>query len=128
MRCDDLSDLLPALVDGERADTASQVRQRALEHVGTCLRCQAEVAQYRRLLRALHRLRTEIVEPAPGLLAEILAGLEVGEREAVRSLLDGRKAAYLGGLAVATAGAGAAVAVWIYREHASSTMPTSRAS
>ena len=36
----------------------------------TCLRCQAELAQYRKLLRALRALRTEVLEPAPGLLAE----------------------------------------------------------
>ena len=61
--------------------------------------------QYRRLLRALHDLRTEVLEPAPGLLTEILAKLEAaGERRAVRSLLTGRaRSPTLGGLAAATA-------------------------
>jgi hypothetical protein len=80
-------------------------------HVEQCLRCQAELVQYRKLLRTLRTLRTEVLEPAPGLLAEILANVEAaGERHAVRSLLSGRRVAYLGGLAAATAaGAGAAI-------------------
>jgi 3-methyladenine DNA glycosylase/8-oxoguanine DNA glycosylase len=59
----------------------------------------------------MRTMRTEVLEPAPGLLAEILANLEeAGERHAIRSLISGRRAAYLGGLAAATA-AGAAGAV-----------------
>ena len=67
--------------------------------------------QHRRILRTMRALRTELLEPGPGLLAEILAGVEAaGERHAVRSLLGGRRGAYLGGLAAATAaGAGAAI-------------------
>lgn len=80
-------------------------------HVETCLRCQADVVQYRKLFRALRSLRTEILQPAPGLVPEILANLEqAGERHAIRAVLHGRRAAYLGGLAAATA-AGAAGAV-----------------
>ena len=53
-----------------------------------------------------------MLEPAPGVLSGILAGLEeAGERRAVHSLLRGRRAAYIGGVAVATAAAGAAGAV-----------------
>ena len=81
-------------------------------HVERCLRCQAELVQYRKLLRALHQLRTEVLEPAPGLLTDILANLEAaGERRAIRSLLTGRRAAYVGGIAAATAAAGAAGAI-----------------
>ena len=56
-------------------------------------------------------LRTEVLVPAPGLVPEILTYVsEAGERHAVRSMVRGRRAAYLGGLAAATAaGAGAAV-------------------
>ena len=106
MRCDEVAELLPQIVDGdERADAS------VLAHVETCLRCQAEVAQYRKLLRAMHNLRVDVLEPAPGLLADILATIEeAGERHAVRSLLTGRRAAYLGGIAAATA-AGAAGAI-----------------
>ena len=104
MRCDDIGE-----VARRRPPTArSRSTDAARRHVEQCLRCQAELVQYRKLLRALRTLRTEVLEPAPGLLAEILAHLEeAGERHAVRSLLSGRRVAYLGGLAAATA-AGAA--------------------
>ena len=58
-------------------------------------------------------LRNEVLEPAPGLLADVLAALEeAGERRAVRSLLHRHRVAYVGGLAAATA-AGAAGAIVI---------------
>jgi hypothetical protein len=80
--------------------------------VESCLRCQAELAQYRKLLRALRALRTEVLRPAPGLVSEVLASLEeAGERHAVRGLLHGRTVVYVGGLAVATAAAAGAGAV-----------------
>ncbi|WP_436793681.1 hypothetical protein [Actinospongicola halichondriae] len=80
-------------------------------HVEACLRCQADLVQYRKLLRSLRSLRTEVLQPAPGLLPEILAGLEhAGERHAIRAALHGRRAAYIGGIAAATA-AGAAGAI-----------------
>lgn len=106
MQCADLTEALAATADGEVALGRPERR-----HVERCLRCQAEIVQYRKLLRAMHALRTDVLEPAPGLLADILANLEeVGERHAVRSLLSGRRIAYLGGLAAATA-AGAAGAI-----------------
>jgi hypothetical protein len=105
--CDDIADILAGIADGtERAD------RRVQRHVEACLRCQAELVQYRKLLRALRQLRTEVLEPAPGLLTSILAELEeAGEHGAIRSLLSGRRGAYLGGVAVATAAAGAAGAI-----------------
>ncbi|MBV9952365.1 MAG: hypothetical protein JO291_10475 [Acidimicrobiia bacterium] len=108
MRCDDLGDVLAATADG-----SVSLDDAARRHVERCLRCQAELVQYRKLLRTLRTLRTEVLEPAPGLLAEILANVEAaGERHAVRSLLSGRRVAYLGGLAAATAaGAGAAIVI-----------------
>ena len=104
--CASVAELLPQIVDGpEVADL--ELRR----HVETCLRCQAELVQYRKLLRNLHQLRTELIEPAPGLLPEILSSLgEAGERRAMRFLLTGRRAAYVGGIAAATA-AGAAGAI-----------------
>lgn len=102
--CETVAQWLPAIVDEGRAAPGPVVR-----HVERCLRCQAELAQYRRLLRVLHQLRTEMIDPAPGLLADILAAIEAaGERRAIRSLLRGRRVAYLGGIAAATAAAGAA--------------------
>jgi hypothetical protein len=103
MQCEVVVDLLSDVADGSVVlDRASR------RHVDSCLRCQAELVQYRKLLRALHNLRTEVLEPAPGLLADILASLEeAGERHAVRSLLRGRRIAYVSGIAAATAAAGA---------------------
>ena len=106
MRCEQVAELLPGLVDPSTPRDREVVR-----HVEACLRCQAELAGYRRLLRALHQLRTEVLEPAPGLLADILVTIEsAGERRAMRNLLTGRRAAYVGGIAAATA-AGAAGAI-----------------
>jgi anti-sigma factor RsiW len=93
--------MLPETVEGTPVDLAMQT------HIESCLRCQAELARYRRMLRALQQLRTRFLEPSPSLLAQTLAALEeAGERHAVRSLLSGRRLAYagaIGGTAVATA-------------------------
>ena len=105
--CATVAELLPQIAEGTDP-AAPAVRA----HVGSCLRCQAELVQYRRVLRSLRALRTEVLEPAPGTLTSILAGLEAaGERGAIRSLLEGRRTAYLAGLGVATAAAGAAGAI-----------------
>jgi len=109
LTCEEVSAALPAIVDGnELAD------RRLQHHVATCLRCQAELVHYRKLLRALRLLRTEYLQPAPGVLSGILANLEeAGERGAIRSLLSGRRAAYIGGVAVAATAAGAAGTVML---------------
>jgi hypothetical protein len=114
--CEDVADALPALVEG--AFKSGEVADADVRgHVAVCLRCQAELAQYRKLLRALHQLRTEVLEPAPGLLPDILARLEAAsERRAMHFLLDGRRAAYVGGIAAATA-AGAAGAIVLASRH-----------
>lgn len=96
--CADLAEKLAGVVDGT---TVLPPEQRG--HVESCLACQAELVRYRRLLRALHGLRTTVIHPAPGLLAEILDNLgERGERRAVHSLITGKRAAYTGGIALAT--------------------------
>ncbi|MGH9150397.1 MAG: hypothetical protein ACRD0F_08675, partial [Acidimicrobiales bacterium] len=95
MRCEEVAEVLPGVIDGRAA-----ADRRVLRHVDHCLRCQAELVQYRRLLRVLHVLRTEVLEPAPGVLTDVLAAIEAaGERRAVRSLLSGRRVAYAGGIA-----------------------------
>ena len=77
-------------------------------HVEHCLRCQAELVQYRKILRTLRSMRTEVIEPAPGMVTDVLAHIEeVGERTAIRSILSNHKVAYISGIAAATA-AGAA--------------------
>lgn len=105
--CDELAGTLGDYAEGVETAPAD-VRL----HVETCLRCQAELVQYRRLLKGLHSLRTEVLEPAPGALAGILANLEAaGERSAIRSMMTGKRGAYVGGTALATVATGAAVAV-----------------
>ena len=101
-RCEEVSDLLSDVAAG-----VAMLDARARRHVDRCLRCQAELVQYRKLLRALRALRVQVIEPAPGLLPDILAAIEeAGERRALRELLDGRRVAYLGGLAAAATAAG----------------------
>jgi hypothetical protein len=106
--CEDVSVLLSDVAEGVASLDAAERR-----HVDRCLRCQAELVQYRKLLRALRAMRVQIIEPAPGLLPDILAAIEeAGERRALRELLDGRRVAYLGGLAAATAaGVGGALVI-----------------
>ena len=102
--CEDVAAALAAIVDG-----GDEADRRIQQHVASCLRCQAELVHYRKLLRTLRQLRTDFLEPAPGVLAGILAGIEeAAERGAMRSILSGRRAAYLGGVAVAATAAGAA--------------------
>ena len=114
--CEAVADALPALVEGVFKGGAL-ADEEVRGHIAVCLRCQAELAQYRKLLRALHQLRTEVLEPAPGLLPDILARLEAAsERRAMHFLLDGRRAAYVGGIAAATA-AGAAGAIVLATRH-----------
>lgn len=85
MRCDALAAALSAASDGVALEG------RAARHVESCLRCQAELVQYRKLIRVLRTLRTEVLSPGPSLAVDLLEGLEhAGERSAVRSLLRGR--------------------------------------
>ncbi len=105
--CEAVAELLPGVVDGtttlDRADR---------RHVERCLRCQAELAQYRKLLRAMRGLRVATVPEPTGLVTDVIAHLEAaGERSAVRAALTGRKVAYLGGIAAAATAAGAGAAI-----------------
>jgi hypothetical protein len=110
MRCDEVTALLPGLVDGEAVGFEAQ------RHVDTCLRCQAELARYRRLLRTLAMLRTQYAEPTPGLLGETLALItDAAEQGARRTLLSGRRLAYAGAIGGSALAAGATAAVLIAR-------------
>ena len=101
MRCDDVTELLSEVADG------SVVLDRpARRHVDRCLRCQAELVQYRKLFRVLHQMRAQGAQPPPGAVGRVLTGIEeAAERGAIRSALAGRRMAYVAGL---TAAAGAA--------------------
>lgn len=105
-QCDQIAAILPEVVDAaEPADPA--VRR----HVEECDRCRAELARYDTLLRGLQLLRTQYLEPAPGLLAATLATLTAaGERRTVTSVLTRRRMAYAGAVAGALAAAGTTTA------------------
>jgi hypothetical protein len=106
MRCDELTEHLAAAGGAVLDDAPARL------HVEGCLRCQAEVAQYRKLARALRTLRTEVLTPAPGLVSDVLRSIEQATtRQAKRSILQTRKAAYVGGIAVASMAAGGAALV-----------------
>jgi hypothetical protein len=104
MQCDDVAKLLPSAVEHGAAVELSVQR-----HIESCLRCQAELARYRRMLRGLQLLRTRYLEPSPGLLAQTFAAIEeAGERKAVHSILSGRRLAYVGAIGGAAVAATAA--------------------
>ena len=97
-----------------RSTDGAAVELSVQRHIETCLRCQAELARYRRMLRGLQLLRTRYLEPAPGLLAQTLAALEeAGEREARRAILNGRRLAYAGAIGGAAVAAGTAATVML---------------
>jgi anti-sigma factor RsiW len=92
MRCDEVARILPEAVDSGAAVELSVQR-----HIETCLRCQAELARYRKMLRGLQLLRTRYLEPAPGL----------------RAILSCRRLAYVGAIGGAAVAAGTAATVMI---------------
>lgn len=107
MRCDQVAKVLADVAIGE------ELRGEGAAHVRGCLRCQAEVALYRKLFRVLHTLRGELLLPPSDLLPEIFAALDHPDAFDPRRLLPrARRVAYVGGLAAATA-AGAAGAIVI---------------
>jgi hypothetical protein len=110
MRCEIVSVQLAGAADGDTTLDPATGR-----HVEQCLRCQAELAQYRKLLKALTTLRGHRLFVDDGLLDEILEAIRpaapvhrihrIGHR--------GRRAAYLAGAAAAATAAGAAGALVI---------------
>ncbi|MGH9114938.1 MAG: hypothetical protein ACRDWW_03820 [Acidimicrobiales bacterium] len=106
--CTEVADSLPWMAGGGYG-----VADDVVAHVERCLRCQAEVAGYRRIVRDLRAMRHESVTPPPGALAAVLAALEAAG--AAQHLAGGAwamRAAYVGGITVAT---GAGVLVWMSR-------------
>lgn len=106
MRCAEVREGLPAYV--RNGDMPLAVRH----HVSGCTECRAELARYEVLLDGLGALRHEVIEPPPSLVRSLVAipssqrRLRGAQRHVVR-----HRRAYLGGLALAAAGA-AGAAVW----------------
>jgi anti-sigma factor RsiW len=106
VRCESVSLQLAEIADGLNRLPADAER-----HVESCLRCQAELVQYRRLLRALTSLRTHYVVPDDQLLDDILQALRP-PATVHRLHRRSRRAAYIGGIAAAaTAGAAGAIVI-----------------
>jgi predicted anti-sigma-YlaC factor YlaD len=102
VRCEAVAARLPALLDDEEALAPAQAR-----HLGGCLHCQAELARYRRLRRMLGAMAGERAPVPPGAPSELLAALDAGHEPAGPARASGgRRAAYLGTIAAATAAAG----------------------
>lgn len=107
MQCEEVAVLIPSSLDDDQP-----VPLPVQSHVESCLRCQAELARYKRMLRGLQLLRTQLLEPAPGLLGLTLSAIgDASEQHAIRSLLNKRKVAYVGAIGGAVAAAGAAAAI-----------------
>ena len=103
MRCEDVRSLLPAMGDDHPVDLQAQ------RHIETCLGCQAEVARYQKMLRALGELREVRLHAPVGLLEDTLAG--VGGPAVIRVLSSKQKAALAGAVGAVAAGAAATAVV-----------------
>lgn len=114
MRCDDVSILL-----SESAESGVVLPRAISRHTDHCLRCQAEVAQFRRIRRTMISMRDSYVDPGSAMVAEIMG--VVGDqyvRDAVPIGLehsgdriggDRRRAAYVAAAAATAAGAAGAL-------------------
>ncbi len=117
--CRDALDAVAMLAAGEAG-----VDHRAATHVASCLRCQAEVLAYRRVLATMRSMRDYEMAVPPDALAEAVravqaarAGNGSGEAAAGTATGDGAPAwavrvAYVGGITAASA---AGVLVWFSR-------------
>jgi hypothetical protein len=111
--CREVAAVLPAFVDEPKV-LDGLGGGAGEQHLRECLRCQADVARYRRLRRTMRGLSEvgDLADPVsisgPGrAMADALGALEsaldeaLGRRERLR--IAGRKTALLGGIAAATA-------------------------
>lgn len=79
-------------------------RAELVTHIERCLRCQAELARHRKMLRLLAQWRDEVVPLPEGLLAGVLAAVgEAAERQAIRAALGRHPVAYASGVGAALA-------------------------
>ena len=103
--CAEVALILPAYVAGEATLDA-----RSSQHVAHCLRCQAEIAHYRRMLRTLRDLREHTPAPPSTVLADIIGQLG-GDDADSRTLLG---TFVVVALAAGAAG-GAGMMLWLSR-------------
>ena len=98
LHCDDLIEMLSEADDETMAGDV--MTESARVHVGQCLRCQAEIANYRRLRRAMRQLAVSPMPVDPTLEHEILLMLDEFDGRSGRRV-PGYAAATIGGLAAA---------------------------
>lgn len=103
MQCEDVRSLLPVMGHDAPVDLQAQ------RHIETCLGCQAEVARYQKMLRALGELREVRLHAPSGLLDDTLAG--IGGPSVIRVMSSRQKAALAGALGAVAAGAAATAVV-----------------
>lgn len=111
MNCAEVREGLPSHVkDGE----SSLVVRR---HLSRCPGCRSELARYEELMDGLASLASATVDPPVGLHAALVAIPEQAARlQGARQHIARNRAAYVGGVAVALAGAGSAL-LWRTRRH-----------
>jgi len=111
--CDRIAAVLPAIAAGEDPGAAQlPAGIDPVVHAAQCLRCQAELSAYRRLLDQLKAMRGAEVAAPDGALSELLQALAEQRPASTWAV----RVAYVGGITVATAAAGAAgVLVWMSR-------------
>ncbi len=98
MQCRDLADVLAAVDE--------PLSGRARRHVDRCLRCQAERAQYRRLVRSVATLRDQPTFTPPLLVEDILDYVRAATDAAHRTRTAlVRRFALAGGVAAVAGGA-----------------------
>jgi anti-sigma factor RsiW len=106
MKCEEIREALPAYVKG--GDVSLAVRR----HLSRCQTCSAEAARYESLTNALGALETRPLEAPPGLARALTAIPRDQTRvDMLKSHVIRHRNAYLGGVAVAVAGA-AGAALW----------------
>ncbi len=104
MKCAEVREMLPGHVrDGE---TTLAFRR----HLSRCNGCQGELARYESLIGSLRDMQMVTAEPPPTLVPALIAIPSGASRLAVvRTHVTRNRRAYLGGAAVALAGAAAGV-------------------
>jgi hypothetical protein len=102
VRCEEVAELLAGAVD-----ESVVLEARATRHVSSCLRCQAELVQYRKLLRSLRSLRDEPVAAPSDLPALVRARIDAAGRGSSWP----RRVAYAGAVAATAAASAGAIAL-----------------
>ena len=109
MTCEEIREMLPAYA--ERGAATLAVRR----HLARCTDCRTELARYTAISSSLSDLRHAVAEPPASVLRAIEAiPTETSTVDDMLTHVLRNRNAYLGGLAVAAAGA-AGAALWRHR-------------